>query len=126
MHGAYLHDVLHFALVEGPAEFDARLERVHDGSVVAHVRGDLDMATAPMLERVLAGWERRAKLVVDLSECTFVDSAGLRLLTRAAREAEENGGTVALVVVDPGIRRVLEITGLDAALAVHSTVESAL
>ena len=84
------------------------------------------MGTVPQLERVLDGAPLSEGTVLDLSQCSFVDSAAIRLLSQAAREASESGNAISLVVTEPGILRVLEITGMDALLPIHSTVESAL
>jgi anti-anti-sigma factor len=112
--------------VDRAAEFDAQLERLPNGVAVVRVRGELDMATAPVLRETIAGAGAQDLLVIDLGECTFVDSAALRLLTETARDVESSGGGLALVVTDPGIRRVLEITAVDTVLPVHPTVDSAL
>lgn len=108
------------------AEFDVQLERLSPGAAVVHVRGELDMATAPVLQERISDGGGADRLVIDLAECTFVDSAALRVITQTARDVEESGGTLALVVTDPGIRRVLEITAVDTVLPVHATIDSAL
>lgn len=107
-------------------EFDARLERLPARAAVVHVRGELDMATAPSLEDAIAGAGALDRLVIDLAECTFVDSAALRLIIRTAREIEASGGALALVASDPGILRALEISAVDTVLPVHATIDSAL
>ena len=84
------------------------------------------MATAPLLEEAIGPVEHRERLVIDLTECSFVDSAALRVLTRTARDLTEHGGALALVVTDPGILRILEITAVDTMLPVHSSVDAAL
>lgn len=90
------------------------------------VAGDLDMATTPELETALAAATSSARLVVDLSECTFLDSAAVRLLVSSQRGVQAAGGELVLVADDPGILRVLEITAVDELLPVHTTIEAAL
>lgn len=52
------------------------------------VRGELDLATAPTLERVLAIQARhRGPLVLDLRGLSFIDVTGLAVLLRAATDA---------------------------------------
>jgi anti-sigma B factor antagonist len=96
------------------------------GAAVATVEGELDLATSPELERALAGVSDEDRLVIDLSACTFLDSTAIRVLTSRARSAEGAGGSVAVVVTDSGIRRVLEIASLDQVLELHEARESAL
>ncbi len=57
------------------------------GETVAVVRvvGEIDLHTAPQLHEALAGLEaeRLERLVVDLSDCGFIDSTGLGVLVAA-------------------------------------------
>ena len=108
------------------ADFDVRLEVLPGGAAVVHVRGDLDLGTAPALAEAIASAGDPENVVLDLGECSFVDSAALRTILVAARATQDRGGRLALVVTDPGIRRVLEITAVDTMLPVHSTIDSAL
>ena len=100
-------------------DFAVETEMLHDCAIV-RVDGELDMAGASSLEEALSAAEH-PYVVVDLSECTFLDSAGVRAIAAVAREADR----VAVVATDPGIVRVLEITALDTAVAVHSSLEDA-
>jgi anti-sigma B factor antagonist len=101
-------------------------ETLPEGAAVIRVEGELDMATSESFEVALAKSEPGQRLVVDLSECTFLDSSAVRLLVGAARDAGESNGRVSLVVRDPGIRRVLEIAAVDTILPVHETLGAAL
>jgi anti-sigma B factor antagonist len=107
-------------------DFDVELVPVREGTHVVRVVGDLDMATAPTLEEHIEAAGTASRLVIDLTRCTFLDSAAVRLLTTLARDSDTAGGSVALVASDPGILRVLEITGVEDYLPVHSTVDEAL
>jgi anti-anti-sigma factor len=101
-------------------------ETLPEGGVVVHVDGELDLATVTSLEEALAEAEPEDRLVIDLAECTFIDSSAVRVLVAAARDAGDSGRTVALVAHDPGILRVLEIAAVDTMLPVHDTLDSAL
>ena len=106
-------------------DFDVQTEMVPGGAVVVRVAGELDLASVPRLEDALAT-VCADPTVIDLSECTFLDSSGVRALTSADRELSEAGRRFAVVTSDPGLLRVLEITGVDTMLAVHHSTESAL
>jgi anti-anti-sigma factor len=57
------------------------------------VAGELDLTSAPQLDAVirgLGGGERRT-IIVDLSNLSFMDRSGLRLLLRAAQTWQERG-----------------------------------
>jgi anti-anti-sigma factor len=79
------------------------------------IAGDLDLTTTPALARhldqVLARQPRR--LVLDLTQVTFVDVAAARLLTAATRPLAAAGPPV-LRRAGPEARRILALTGLDA------------
>jgi anti-anti-sigma factor len=105
-------------------DFDVRLDPLPTGGTVLKVRGELDLATAPQVERLLD--DDAPPLVVDLSECSFVDSSGLRVLVAAARRSDESGARLAVVTDEPAILRVLEITALAEMVDVHPTLDAAL
>jgi anti-sigma B factor antagonist len=96
------------------------------GVVVVRVEGELDMATSASFEEALDPAETGGQLVIDLTECTFLDSSAVRLLVGAVRTADESEGKVSLVASDPGILRVLEIAAVDTMLPVHESLDSAL
>ena len=101
-----------------------RSEIAPGGAHVVHVSGELDLATAPLVEEALADVSGEI-LVIDLSDCTFLDSAGIRALVAAARD---RAGTsrLRIVTADPGIVRLLEITGVDTIIHVHPSIDAAL
>jgi anti-anti-sigma factor len=94
--------------------------------VVVRVFGELDMATCPRVEDAISSAPSTARVVIDLTSCTFVDSSGVRVLVAAQRDVTAEGGRVELVATEPGILRVLEITSVDTVITVHSTLETAL
>jgi anti-sigma B factor antagonist len=86
-----------------------------DGSgVVASVRGELDLASAPELLRRLQHelLEPTPALSIDLGAASFIDSSGLGVLCQLHDEGQRRGVDVRLVNVPDHARRVLEITGL--------------
>jgi anti-sigma B factor antagonist len=96
-----------------PTEFLIHRNDDAEGVVLTLV-GELDLATAPELERclqeILAEAPRR--LLLDLDELTFVDSAGVTVLIRAKKEAEANGCRVVLRRATAQLHRVFAVVGL--------------
>ena len=120
-----LHDHLDSAAVPTSDDFDVRSETTPAGAGVVYVSGELDLASAPRLEEALA--ELLADpVVVDLSECTFLDSAGMGVLLSSARTLSGEGRSLRVATANPRILRVLEITAVDTLIAVHPDVEAAL
>jgi len=77
--------------------------------------GELDPHTAPTLADELDGVraEGATTVVLVLSQLSFVDSSGLRVLIAADRSLSEEGGRLVLRSPSETVRRLLEITGLD-------------
>lgn len=82
--------------------------------VLVAPQGELDLATAPLLDREIEALraQRFDAIVVDLRELTFMDSTGLRLLVRLDAEAEANGGSFSIIDAEGPIRRLLTLTQL--------------
>lgn len=116
-----------------PAPFEASAATLDDGVRVIAVRGELDLSTAPDLERPLedAVSSGDASVLIDLSECEFIDSTGIALIVRAWQRLDraaggDGNGRVVICSADDQVRRVLEITGLELSIPIHSTREQAL
>jgi anti-sigma B factor antagonist len=98
--------------------------------VVVVVEGEHDIYTAPTLrERLDEALARGGGVVVDLTGATFVDSSILGALLDARRRAQE--GSIGFVVsvgaaVEPGVQRILDITGLVPVLPVIDGREAAI
>lgn len=105
-------------------EFDVRMTTARTGATVLHVKGDLDLATAPALGSVIGEVGMPTHLVIDLTECGFLDSSGMRVLAVAHRDAP--GARMDLVTTDAGILRALEIARLDTMFRIHASLDEAL
>lgn len=53
-----------------------------------------------------------ARLVLDLSGVTFMDSSGIAVLLRALRQMERTGGALRAVNIPAQARRVLDAAGV--------------
>jgi anti-sigma B factor antagonist len=84
--------------------------------VVVVVEGEHDIYTAPTLrERLDEALGRGGGIVVDLTAATFVDSSVLGALLDSRRRALEAGQGFVVCIgdsVEPGVQRILDITGL--------------
>jgi anti-anti-sigma factor len=95
-----------------PPDFDVVSVGRGDEVIVA-VRGEVDLATAPLLERELAlGPVRDARdVLVDLDRVVFMDLTGLRPLLSFA-SPKRPGRHVAITAGPPSVQRLLDLTGL--------------
>ena len=85
------------------------------------VHGEIDLYTVPRLQRELAGVlaaDVPVRLVVDLSGVDFCDSTGVNVLLAAHRQARESGGDLELAAPRPSVRKILQVTGLEAVFKV--------
>ena len=99
------------------ATFSLAEDAGSDGERVIRLRGELDIESAPDLERVLLrSRPARQRVVLDLGELKFMDSTGLRVLLRARAAAEEGRWEIVLRNVPPTIRRLFDMTGVHEAL----------
>jgi anti-sigma B factor antagonist len=95
---------------------------------VVTVTGELDVYTAPDLRKALGDVVREGAMdvAVDLLNVPFVDSVGLGVLVESSKRLKAKGGVLRIVCDDRRIARILEITGLDRILVLHSTLRDAL
>jgi anti-anti-sigma factor len=97
-----------------PELADVAVDR-RDGMVVATVSGDIDMSNTARVRQRIAGFVTPEDwaVVLDLSELTFIDSAGLHGVSVLAELLEERRQQLFLYV-PPGasIARTLELVGL--------------
>jgi anti-sigma B factor antagonist len=98
---------------------------VSDKTAIVHVAGELDLATAPELEKVLQGLECEcARIVLDLSHLGFIDCTGLRLAVIEHHRATMDGFEFAIAGATGPVLQVLRLTGLDNALPMAPDVSS--
>src|SRR3954454_16908623 len=84
---------------------------MEDGASVVHVVGEMDIASAELLESTLRSVAQRSRgrIVVDLSRVTFLDSAGLRSLVRARERMDACGRWLITRGATGQPRRLLDI-----------------
>jgi anti-anti-sigma factor len=85
-----------------------------DRSTIASVRGDFDTEAAPVVTRQLLALLAKPieSLTVDLSEVTFMDSAGLGVLTVVRNHAEHAGVRFTLRDSSRYVEQVLRAAGM--------------
>jgi len=111
-----------------PSEFAITEQGPEAGHHVVAARGEIDLFTAPDLKQVLTdaieGGAHR--VVLDLSEVSFLDSTALGVLIGAVKRLRTRGGTLAIVNTDASIAKTFQITGLDQIFTILPSREEAL
>jgi len=104
-------------------------EECHDDVPVARLEGEIDASNAEEIgDRLRALLTNRSvALVVDLTETTYLDSAGINLLLALGAEMQGRQQRLGLVVAARSpIARVISITGLDRAVPAQPALAQAL
>jgi anti-sigma B factor antagonist len=104
------------------------MQRDHDAHTsIVSVEGELDLATAPRLKWMLmdAIENGHQRLVVDLTQATFMDSMTLSVLVTVKRTLGEHP-QLAIVCTRENLLQIFEFAGLDGVFAIFPTLEEAL
>jgi anti-anti-sigma factor len=85
------------------------------------VAGELDEATCGQLDSAFKDISDGGLVVLDLAECTFIDSKGLDVIVRAATRLWDDGGQLTVCNARGPVRELFRITGLTSwdGLALH-------
>jgi len=105
------------------------IERPATGAVVLSLSGRVDSGTAPdVQDRLLPRVESAGTtpVLIDLSNLTYIASAGLRVLLMAVKRARAAGGGLHLAGPRDGVMTVLEVSGFTALFEIHDGLQEAL
>jgi len=95
---------------------------VCDSVAVVRVAGECDASVSSRLANALRDARDGSRTVhLDVRDLTFLDSATLQVLYQANARLQADGSRLVLVDPQPGIRRVLQIAGLDGAFDVRDS-----
>jgi anti-anti-sigma factor len=86
-----------------------------DERLLVRLSGELDLASAPLLQSALesAEVESARMIVLGLEGLKFIDSTGLRVLLSAHETSRERGQEFAITRATPQVQRLLSITRVD-------------
>jgi anti-anti-sigma factor len=93
------------------------------GIALVKLHGEHDLSGKEALATVLATASDQLNVLVDLSECTFMDSSVIGVLILAGQDVTQRGGRLELVIPAEATTAhyVAKITGLEEFLAIHET-----
>jgi anti-anti-sigma factor len=103
-------------------------ERNQSGIAVFVLNGRIDSEGAVDLDLALhtALSEGKYRLVLDMTDLTYINSAGLRTLADVLTQSQENGGDLKLAALSAKVRRVFEIVGFDNFFSIYETPQEAV
>ena len=96
-------------------DFEIEDRALREGVHLVAVAGEIDLFTAPEFKQRMSKPidDAVAKLVVDLSATTCIDSSSLGVLIGAHRRLKLRGGSLTIVCDNEAITKTFRITGLD-------------
>jgi anti-anti-sigma factor len=103
-------------------------QRYENGITILVLEGRIDSEGAIQLDDILreAVESGESKIVLDMAEVQYMNSAALRTLADVITKTREKGGDMKLAALQPKVRRVLQIVGFDRFSSIHDTLETAL
>ena len=97
--------------------FTCARSHAHTGAVGVRLTGELDLASARLLERALREAEaERGDVVLDLRDLTFLDCSGVRVILGAAQRARRAGHRLTVVPGPAHVTKVFTLTGTAGAI----------
>ena len=88
----------------------------------------MDISGARALQQSLDGLVRdgHTRLLIDLTDVTFIDSTGLGVLLHTVRRLRQRRGALAVCCPDPMMRGLFELVGHNMLFPVEETFDQAL
>src|SRR5258707_14567932 len=101
---------------------------VQDRSNVLPLKGEIDLHVSPSVTASLNQMieKKPERMVVDLSDVTYIDSAGLASLIEAMQKVESYGGQFVLAWLQETVRSIFEISRLDQVFQIFPDADAAL
>lgn len=95
-------------------------------TTVVTLPAEIDVANAGKVGHQLsAALAAGGTVIADLSSTTFCDSAGLREMILANKQAVASGVALRVVIASAHLLRVFKVTGLDTVLAIYPSLSAA-
>src|SRR5438105_7564267 len=98
-----------------------------DHADVLPLKGEIDLHVSPSVTASLNAMieKKPERLVVDLTDVTYIDSAGLAALIEAMQKVEAYGGKFLLAGLQETVRSIFEISRLDQVFQIFTDAEAA-
>ena len=95
---------------------------------VLPLTGEIDLHVSPVITASLNAMieKKPERVVIDLSDVTYIDSAGLAALIQAMQKVEAYGGKFLLAGLQETVRSIFEISRLDQVFQIFPDTDTAL
>jgi anti-sigma B factor antagonist len=111
-----------------PAGFAIEMQKLDRDVTHVALSGEVTLAVAPELRQRLDELMSadHPRILVDLTDTTFLDSTALQVLLDTARELRRPRGRFAVLCPDPDLRSLFQLVGLNLIFPVDATLDRAL
>ena len=99
-----------------------------NGVIILHTAGEIDISNVHLLSDSLTviASQKAPRIIIDMTETTFVDSSVLGVLVDFFKSVRTYGGCIRLSNLRPVIARAFSLTKLDRVFELHEGLESAI
>ena len=100
-----------------------------DQTAILHVSGDIDLASSPVMSKVLMRElrENRTPIVIcNLAQVGYIDSSGIASLVEGLKASREIGSNLILCGLSPVVREVLRLSRLLTVFKIYEDENQAL
>jgi anti-sigma B factor antagonist len=103
-------------------------ERVKEDISIISISGRMDAVSSREAEAKLEDLlnENKTIVIINLEGMDYISSVGLRTLMIALKKQKSNRGQLALIHLQPFVKNIFKITGLDKIFLIYSTEEEAI
>lgn len=99
---------------------------LENGLTMVALQGRMDINGALALDPVFAKLaEEKRNVIVDMSEVSFLASLGIRTLVVSCKALAAKGGNLVLLKLQPGVEKVLKMSGLHTMIPIVADVGEA-
>ena len=107
---------------------ELQYRELENGIRIIKLTGELDINGVGEIETKFVGHSAggNARVLVDLTEVTFLASIGIRLLLWTAKAVVGSGGKFVLFNPAENVEQVLVVTGIKELVPIHSDMEAAI
>lgn len=86
---------------------------VIDDRNILQPKGRIDTLTSPKLELALQPLldKKEVQITLDFQDVSYISSAGLRVIIKAAQKAKATNGEIVLKNLNESVAQIIEITG---------------
>ena len=89
-------------------------EKNTDSSIIIEVSGDVDLdKTDEFRNQVFNAFDKERKVILDMSQVSYIDSSGISVLIESHQKAQELGKDFVILKPSESVTSVIEMAKLD-------------